>query len=166
MLAQLNAVFLEGLMDEAGWYEDPTKQPLLISDYKIIEPEVVQQDPGSNDAGVFVAQWMIMHYLWGTYDVERVSAYSRMRLAIDIVLKDHNADRLAFTTKLWLTGGCLRLSHVIANSSLHLQPHLPLYIHPFLEDAYMEPNCIFFMLLCILCCGCLPKPYTKQHVLM
>ncbi|MED6225272.1 hypothetical protein PIB30_092111 [Stylosanthes scabra] len=99
MLTQLQVVFLEGLMDEAGWYEDPTKQPLLISDYKIIESEVVQQDPGSNDAGVFVAQWMIMHYLWGTYDVERVSAYSRMRLAIDIVLKEHNADRLAFIDK-------------------------------------------------------------------
>ncbi|MED6139578.1 hypothetical protein PIB30_085220 [Stylosanthes scabra] len=96
-------VFLEGLMDDPSWYEDKTKQPLLISDYDIIEPDVVQQDPdrhGSyNDSGVFVAQWMIMHYLWGTSDVERVSAYSRMRLAIDIVLKDHNADRVAFIDK-------------------------------------------------------------------
>ncbi|MED6111497.1 hypothetical protein PIB30_052772 [Stylosanthes scabra] len=86
-------------MDDPGWYEDKTKQPLLISDYDIIEPNVVQQDPDSNDSRVFVAQWMIMHYLWGTSDVERVSAYSRMRLAIDIVLKDHNADQLAFIDK-------------------------------------------------------------------
>ncbi|MED6169999.1 hypothetical protein PIB30_026455 [Stylosanthes scabra] len=92
-------VFLEGLMDDAEWDGDKTKQPLLINDYKIIEPDVVQQDPDSNDTGIFVAQWMIMHYLRGTSDVERVSTYSRMRLAIDIVLKEHNADQLAFIDK-------------------------------------------------------------------
>ncbi|MED6170070.1 hypothetical protein PIB30_027250 [Stylosanthes scabra] len=90
------ADFLEELMDEAGWYNDKPKQPLLITDFKFLEPDVVEEDLGS---GMFVAQWMIMYHLWGTFDVEKVTNYSRMRLAVDMVLKEHNESKLAFIDK-------------------------------------------------------------------
>ncbi|MED6209565.1 hypothetical protein PIB30_055943, partial [Stylosanthes scabra] len=93
------ADFLEELMDEARWYNDKSKQPLLLSDFRFMEPDVVEEDLGSNDSGMFVAQWMIMYHLWGTLDVEKVTNYSHMRLAVDMVLKDHNESKLAVIDK-------------------------------------------------------------------
>ncbi|RYQ85173.1 hypothetical protein Ahy_B10g104664 [Arachis hypogaea] len=54
---------------------------ILCSEYEIKEPKVTRQDPGSNDCGLYVAQWMIMYHL-------------RMRLAVDMVLKYHNDKRM------------------------------------------------------------------------
>nr|XP_029143606.1 uncharacterized protein LOC112698219 [Arachis hypogaea] len=85
--------FLEELLDHDSWYDAPEKGRELVSDYEIIEPVVVQQDPYSNDCGMFVAQWMIMYHLWGNYDVEKVTDYSRMRLAVDMLLRYHNDNR-------------------------------------------------------------------------
>ncbi|RYR46903.1 hypothetical protein Ahy_A07g032767 [Arachis hypogaea] len=113
--------FLEELLDHDRWYDAPEKGRELVSDYEIIEPVVVQQDPysqmgsfrlssfigelicgsvslhysahASNDCGMFVAQWMIMYHLWGNYDVEKVTDYSRMRLAVDMLLRYHNDNR-------------------------------------------------------------------------
>ncbi|QHO27711.1 hypothetical protein HN51_024657 [Arachis hypogaea] len=85
--------FLEELLDHDRWYDAPEKGRELVSDYEIIEPVVVQQDPYSNDCGMFVAQWMIMYHLWGNYDVEKVTDYSRMRLAVDMLLRYHNDNR-------------------------------------------------------------------------
>ncbi|KAL4396424.1 hypothetical protein AHAS_Ahas01G0090500 [Arachis hypogaea] len=88
------AIFLEELLDDDSWYEKPTDERLLISDYKLYEPKVVEQDDRSNDCGMYVAQWMILYHLWSSYEVAKVSYYSRMRLGIDMVLKYHNENRL------------------------------------------------------------------------
>ncbi|KAL4337740.1 hypothetical protein AHAS_Ahas12G0140400 [Arachis hypogaea] len=47
----------------------------------------------SNDCGMFVAQWMIMYHLWGTYDAEKVTDYSRMCLTVHMLLRYHNDNR-------------------------------------------------------------------------
>ncbi|XP_072089795.1 uncharacterized protein [Arachis hypogaea] len=63
------AIFLEELLDDDSWYEKPTDERLLISDYKLYEPKVVEQDDRSNDCGMYVAQWMILYHLWSSYEV-------------------------------------------------------------------------------------------------
>ncbi|MED6115091.1 hypothetical protein PIB30_086864, partial [Stylosanthes scabra] len=84
------ALFLEELTDEDDWFDDPEAARPEMSDFKPKLPAVPQQDPGSNDSGMFVAQWMIIYHLWGTYNVEKIIPYSRMRLAIDLVLRVQN----------------------------------------------------------------------------
>ncbi|XLR34456.1 hypothetical protein HN51_043779 [Arachis hypogaea] len=37
-----------------------------------------------------VAQWMIRDHLWEDYSVQNVSTATRMRLAVDLVMKSHN----------------------------------------------------------------------------
>ncbi|XLU61443.1 hypothetical protein S245_020652, partial [Arachis hypogaea] len=36
--------FLEEILDDESWYENPTDERLLISEYKLYEPKVVEQD--------------------------------------------------------------------------------------------------------------------------
>ncbi|KAL4299929.1 hypothetical protein AHAS_Ahas17G0150000 [Arachis hypogaea] len=43
-----------------------------------------------NDCSMYVAQWMIMYHLWNSYEAEKITDYSRMRLAVDMVLKYNN----------------------------------------------------------------------------
>ncbi|MED6222121.1 hypothetical protein PIB30_061346 [Stylosanthes scabra] len=50
----------------------------------------------NNDCGMYLAQWMILYRLGGSYNVERITEYSRMRLAVDMVLKHHNDLRPKF----------------------------------------------------------------------
>ncbi|MED6170238.1 hypothetical protein PIB30_028971 [Stylosanthes scabra] len=72
------------------WFDDPEAARPEMSDFKPKLPAVPQQDFGSNDSEMFMAQWMIMYHLWGTYNVEKIIPYSRMRLAIDLVLRVQN----------------------------------------------------------------------------
>ncbi|MED6223164.1 hypothetical protein PIB30_071325 [Stylosanthes scabra] len=57
--------------------------------------EMVDHDD-CNDCGMYLAQWMILYRLGGSYNVERITEYSRMRLAVDMVLKYHNELRPTF----------------------------------------------------------------------
>ncbi|XLR36132.1 hypothetical protein S83_064032 [Arachis hypogaea] len=84
------AIFLEEVLDSDDWYDDPTNPRILCSNYEIKEPKVTRQDPGSNDCIMYVGQWMIMYQLWNSYEAEKITDYSRMRLAVDMVLKYHN----------------------------------------------------------------------------
>ncbi|XP_057729401.1 uncharacterized protein LOC130944853 isoform X2 [Arachis stenosperma] len=91
------AIFLDDLLDDRAWYANEDTDKIECSEFEITEPNVAQQLPESNDCGVFVAQWMIMYHLFYDYDVETfqlVTDYSRMRLAIDMVLKYHNENRM------------------------------------------------------------------------
>ncbi|XLS74155.1 hypothetical protein HN51_031020 [Arachis hypogaea] len=84
------AIFLGEMLDSDDWYDDQKNPRILCSDYEIKEPKVTRQDLGSNDCGMYVVQWMIMYHLWNSYEVEKITEYSRMRLAVDMVLKYHN----------------------------------------------------------------------------
>ncbi|RYR48088.1 hypothetical protein Ahy_A07g034077 [Arachis hypogaea] len=42
------------------------------------------------DCGIWVTQWMIRDHLWRHYGVQHVNAATRMRLAVDLVMKSHN----------------------------------------------------------------------------
>ncbi|MED6109474.1 hypothetical protein PIB30_033953 [Stylosanthes scabra] len=42
------------------------------------------------DCGVWVSQWMIREALWAHYHVQGVGPETRLRLAIDLVLRSHN----------------------------------------------------------------------------
>ncbi|KAL4286917.1 uncharacterized protein DS421_19g650950 [Arachis hypogaea] len=42
------------------------------------------------DCGIWVAQWMIRAHMWQDYGVQHVNAATRMRLAVDLVMKSHN----------------------------------------------------------------------------
>ncbi|MED6196127.1 hypothetical protein PIB30_044393 [Stylosanthes scabra] len=84
------AVFLEEMVDHDDWYNNPKQGRLLCSDYQIVQPKVLHQSKYSNDCGMYLAQWMILYRMGGSYNVERITEYSRMRLAVDMVLKHHN----------------------------------------------------------------------------
>ncbi|QHN96086.1 Putative ubiquitin-like-specific protease 1B [Arachis hypogaea] len=91
------AIFLDDLLDDCAWYANADTDKIECNEFDIKEPEVAQQLPESNDCGVFVAQWMIMYHLFYDYDIEAfqfVTDYRRMRLAIDMVLKYHNDNRM------------------------------------------------------------------------
>ncbi|MED6186273.1 hypothetical protein PIB30_065225 [Stylosanthes scabra] len=49
-----------------------------------------------NDCGMYIAQWLILYRLGGSYNVERSTNYSRIRLEVDMVLKHHNELRSEF----------------------------------------------------------------------
>ncbi|RYQ98780.1 hypothetical protein Ahy_B07g086569 [Arachis hypogaea] len=96
-LSRRLAIFLDDLLDDRAWHANEDTDKIECSEFEITEPNVTQQLPQSNDCGVFVAQWMIMYHLFYDYDVETfqlVTDYSRMRLAIDMVLKYHNDNRM------------------------------------------------------------------------
>ncbi|MED6171425.1 hypothetical protein PIB30_040636 [Stylosanthes scabra] len=85
---RMNAIHQVLLSD--GTYKLPVGISPTISTYKIVDPEVTQQEDDSNDCGIYVAQWMILSDIWRTFDVAGVNDYTRMRLAIDLVTEDHN----------------------------------------------------------------------------
>ncbi|KAL4365091.1 hypothetical protein AHAS_Ahas07G0071400 [Arachis hypogaea] len=87
------AFFLENLLCDDYFYEGAPNEMHKPSTYEILEPEIGQQAYGSNDCGVWVAQWMIQSHLWSNYDLPVVNEHTRMRLAIDIVLGRHNPYR-------------------------------------------------------------------------
>ncbi|KAL4293272.1 hypothetical protein S83_062330 [Arachis hypogaea] len=42
------------------------------------------------DCGVWVAEWMIQYDLWASYDLQEVNDSTRMTIAVDLVMGDHN----------------------------------------------------------------------------
>ncbi|RYR10951.1 hypothetical protein Ahy_B05g079439 [Arachis hypogaea] len=112
------ALYLEGLTLGKSWLSGPEALRPRFSAFEFEEPEVPQQagDSGflvfffnclvllvittttltirgncsqnSMDCGVWVAQWMIREHLW--QDHGNVNNATRMRLAVDLVMKSHN----------------------------------------------------------------------------
>ncbi|XP_025620662.1 uncharacterized protein [Arachis hypogaea] len=84
------ALYLEGLTLGQSWLAGNCSVRPRFSTFEFEEPELPQQDPKSMDCGVWVAQWMIRDHLWQNYSVQNVSSATRMRLAVDLVMKSHN----------------------------------------------------------------------------
>ncbi|MED6164839.1 hypothetical protein PIB30_093944 [Stylosanthes scabra] len=83
------ACFLGGLIDNELIYDNP----MPISKNELAEPKICQQKKDTLDCGIWVSQWITMSNVWDAQDLEEVNEYSRMRLAIDLVLNDYNPKR-------------------------------------------------------------------------
>ncbi|KAL4356824.1 hypothetical protein AHAS_Ahas09G0125300 [Arachis hypogaea] len=90
------AFFLENLLYDDFFYERTPNEMHKPSTYEIVEPEMGQQADGL----VWVAQWMIQSHLWSNYDLPVVNEHTRMRLAVDIVLRRHNPYRAEISWKV------------------------------------------------------------------
>ncbi|XP_020978685.1 uncharacterized protein LOC107642889 isoform X2 [Arachis ipaensis] len=82
------ALYLEGLTLGKSLLSGPEALRPRFSAFEFEEPEVPQQAGDSMDCGVWVAQWMIREHLW--QDHGNVNNATRMRLAVDLVMKSHN----------------------------------------------------------------------------
>ncbi|XP_020979480.1 uncharacterized protein LOC107619217 isoform X1 [Arachis ipaensis] len=84
------ALYLEGMTLGNSWLSgDGAMRPRFFA-FKYEEPDVPQQVADSMDCGIWVAQWMIRAHMWQDYGVQHVNAATRMRLAVDLVMKSHN----------------------------------------------------------------------------
>ncbi|KAJ1405565.1 Ulp1 protease family, C-terminal catalytic domain [Sesbania bispinosa] len=84
------ALFMEEMFQHNSFYEFRLTPKPLISEFKIKEAEGVgEQLPGSNDCGVWVAMWMKECAWTNDYKIS-VTQASRMRIALDLVLKPFN----------------------------------------------------------------------------
>ncbi|KAL4300692.1 hypothetical protein AHAS_Ahas17G0226300 [Arachis hypogaea] len=93
------ALYLESITLGQAWLSSNDGVRPRFSTYDIEDADVPQQDRGSMDCGVWVSQWMIRGALWKDYDVRTVNVATRMRLAIDLVLKEHNENAKALVAK-------------------------------------------------------------------
>ncbi|KAJ1398792.1 hypothetical protein SESBI_30779 [Sesbania bispinosa] len=83
-----------------------SSQKPIVSEFKIIVPEDLgMQAEGSNDCGVWVAQWMnqcILYQDINEYKEIKVNIESRMRIAIDLVMGDYNKLKDDVVHRAWL----------------------------------------------------------------
>ncbi|KAL4394928.1 hypothetical protein AHAS_Ahas02G0201000 [Arachis hypogaea] len=84
------ALYLEGLTLGHSWLSGNCSVRPRFSTFDFEDPKLPKQDRKSMDCGVWVAQWMIRDHLWEDYSVHNVSNATRMRLAVDLVMKSHN----------------------------------------------------------------------------
>ncbi|CAH9071776.1 unnamed protein product [Cuscuta epithymum] len=85
------AVYLEEILTDSSFYDSSDDERLLISDYALTVPEGIgRQLNGSNDCGVWVAQWMSECIWTNNYSNVSVTPETRMRLALDLVLGSYN----------------------------------------------------------------------------
>ncbi|MED6149076.1 hypothetical protein PIB30_059033 [Stylosanthes scabra] len=87
------AAFMEELFDDDSWYTEKGLERPIVTRFEWIELHPPQQGEDRNDSGMFVAQWMITYHPSGTHDVEMITHYSQMRLAVDLLLLNHNPAR-------------------------------------------------------------------------
>ncbi|KAK7291776.1 hypothetical protein RIF29_07188 [Crotalaria pallida] len=78
------------LLDKS-FYDFMTPAIAKISEFEIDIPEEGQQEEDmSNDCGVWVASWMMLHKEEDHYNI-KVDAITRLRLALDLVMKPYNS---------------------------------------------------------------------------
>ncbi|MED6156582.1 hypothetical protein PIB30_015681 [Stylosanthes scabra] len=92
-LTDYSALYLESLTLGRDWLSIPDAIRPQFGGYDIEEVEVPQQHRRSMDCEVWVAQWMIRETLCfkNALQVESVTDATRMRLAVDLVLKEYNS---------------------------------------------------------------------------
>ncbi|XLS78830.1 hypothetical protein HN51_063055 [Arachis hypogaea] len=84
------ALYLEGMTLGNSWLSGDGAMRPRFSAFKFEESDVPQQAADSMDCGIWVAQWMIRAHMWQDYGVQHVNAATRMRLAVDLVMKSQN----------------------------------------------------------------------------
>ncbi|XLR44751.1 hypothetical protein S83_029411 [Arachis hypogaea] len=107
------ALHLESLTVGSNWLSSSTAGRPRFSSYEYEQPVVPQQHRRSMDCGVWVLQWMIRGALWAIHSVTAVNDQTRMRIAIDLVLRSHNPIAIDVVEKAmsyWKKkGGCLTI---------------------------------------------------------
>ncbi|QHN92085.1 Ulp1 protease family, carboxy-terminal domain protein [Arachis hypogaea] len=64
---------------------------LLLTDTSSYECKTtVSKSISNNDCGVWVAEWMIQYDLWASYDLQVINEHTRMTIAVDLVMGEHN----------------------------------------------------------------------------
>ncbi|XLR53444.1 hypothetical protein S83_004116, partial [Arachis hypogaea] len=85
-----DAIFIERMLKHKSFYNSNEITVPRISKFRIVEPsDLPQQRKGSNDCGIWVAQWM-KECGWTDDFGITVSDSDRMMLAIDLVSKEFN----------------------------------------------------------------------------
>ncbi|KAL4287000.1 hypothetical protein AHAS_Ahas19G0142400 [Arachis hypogaea] len=90
------AKFLDITLSKDKFYFDKSKSQKSISTFRVYEPCISQQS--GLDCGVWISQWMIMYDLWDFYNVV-VNDITRMTIAIDLVMGEHNPLRDSVANK-------------------------------------------------------------------
>ncbi|KAL4299890.1 hypothetical protein AHAS_Ahas17G0146100 [Arachis hypogaea] len=93
------ALHLESLTIGPKWLSKTTAERPRFSSFPFEEPVVPQQHHLSMDCGVWVLQWMIRGALWAIHSVTAVNSQTRMRIAVDLVLRSHNAKAIDVVEK-------------------------------------------------------------------
>ncbi|MED6200251.1 hypothetical protein PIB30_083282 [Stylosanthes scabra] len=81
--------FLEKILQDRHFFVHSITTKPKLSEYEFIEDNPPQQDEGSNDGGVWVAQWLEHSNMWDNY-VTEVTDRTRMQIAIELVMGKHN----------------------------------------------------------------------------
>ncbi|KAK7281067.1 hypothetical protein RIF29_08732 [Crotalaria pallida] len=88
-LIHIMTSFIEDMLLDESFYDFETPAIAKISDFEIDVPEEGQQEEDmSNDCGVWVASWMMLHKEENHYNV-KMDAITRLRLALDLVIKPY-----------------------------------------------------------------------------
>ncbi|XLT14440.1 hypothetical protein HN51_060130 [Arachis hypogaea] len=91
------ALHLESLTIGPKWLSKCTAERPRFSSYDFEEPVVPQQHRLSMDCGVWVLQLMIRGALWAIHNA--VNDLTQMRIALDLVLRSHNAKAIDVVEK-------------------------------------------------------------------
>ncbi|QHN96663.1 Ulp1 protease family, carboxy-terminal domain protein [Arachis hypogaea] len=84
------AIFLDEVVEDRPFYDFETTPNLNSSQFELEEPEGLPTlEHGSNDAGVWVASWMIACFEDDHFNI-KVDDVSRMKIAVSLVSKNHN----------------------------------------------------------------------------
>ncbi|MED6115797.1 hypothetical protein PIB30_094150 [Stylosanthes scabra] len=84
------AIFLEKMLEDRYYYEFETTPNFSTDDFRFRETEFLPKlDVEANDSGLWVASWMIGCYDNDDFDI-KVNDGTRMKIAVSLVLKDHN----------------------------------------------------------------------------
>ncbi|KAK7274370.1 hypothetical protein RIF29_15455 [Crotalaria pallida] len=85
-----SASFIEDMLLDESFCDFETPAIAKITYFEIDIPEEGQQEEDmSNDCGVWVASWMMLYKEENHYNV-KVDAITRLRLALDLVMKPYN----------------------------------------------------------------------------
>ncbi|MED6216927.1 hypothetical protein PIB30_012656 [Stylosanthes scabra] len=92
---QINTVakFLDTILAERRFYLREDSLAPGIRDFSFQEPTCGQQTSGGRDCGVWVCQWMELWHSRRAYELQVVTAETRYRMAVDLVLSKSNKRR-------------------------------------------------------------------------
>ncbi|MED6114910.1 hypothetical protein PIB30_085123 [Stylosanthes scabra] len=84
------ALQLESITLDSDWLSVPNAKRPRFGSFDFEVASVPRQVRGSNDCRVWVAQWMVREVLWANFGLKVVNKETRMRIAVDLVMKEHN----------------------------------------------------------------------------
>ncbi|MED6220182.1 hypothetical protein PIB30_042410 [Stylosanthes scabra] len=94
MPTTFSALYIEVMLQDATFYDSKRTIVLKVSKFKVVVPdEMAVERCGSNDEGIWVAQWMNECGWCDKYSLIDVDIDTWMRLALDLILHPYNLKR-------------------------------------------------------------------------